>query len=80
MSIAGHASREMLEHYSPVLLDAKRQALDALSRSGPSVAHQGGYGTKSVTNAVEPKTFGLVTETKDWSGREDLSLRPLVPY
>ena len=31
MSIAGHVSRKMLAHYSHVRLDAKRNALDALT-------------------------------------------------
>lgn len=34
MSIAGHISRRMLEHYSHIRMEAKRQALDALS--GPA--------------------------------------------
>jgi hypothetical protein len=29
-SITGHLSRRMLEHYSHIRIDAKRQALDAL--------------------------------------------------
>jgi hypothetical protein len=29
-SISGHLSRRMLEHYSHIRIDAKRQALDAL--------------------------------------------------
>jgi integrase len=33
MSIAGHLSRRMLEHYSHVRLQAKRRALDAIARS-----------------------------------------------
>jgi integrase len=32
-SISGHLSRRMLEHYSHIRIDAKRQALDALDRS-----------------------------------------------
>jgi integrase len=34
MSVAGHMSRQMMEHYSHVRMAAKRSALDALS-SGP---------------------------------------------
>ena len=41
----GHVSQRMLEHYSHVRMDAKRKALDALSR--------GADGTKRVTNGVE---------------------------
>ena len=31
MSIAGHVSKKMLQHYSHVRLEAKRDALDALT-------------------------------------------------
>lgn len=37
MAIAGHVSRRMLEHYSRIRLDAKRQALEALAK-GPEIA------------------------------------------
>lgn len=30
MALAGHKSRRMLEHYSPVRMDAKRAVLDKL--------------------------------------------------
>jgi len=33
MSIAGHVSREMLDHYSHIRLEAKRRALKALETS-----------------------------------------------
>ncbi len=36
-SIAGQLSKEMLEHYSHIRLDAKCAALESLSRSGSSV-------------------------------------------
>ena len=36
LSIAGHVSRRMLEHYSHVRLDAKRTALDALVKKVPA--------------------------------------------
>jgi integrase len=45
LAIAGHVSPRMLAHYSHVRLEAKRTALDALSRGG----FEGGYGTKNVT-------------------------------
>jgi integrase len=35
MAIAGHVSREMLEHYSHVRMDLKRKALDGLTTRGP---------------------------------------------
>jgi integrase len=40
MAIAGHVSARMLAHYSHVRLDAKRSALDALSRVSPEVSTQ----------------------------------------
>ena len=43
MSIAGHVSRKMLEHYSHVRLAAKRQALEALGKN----SGQGTVGAQS---------------------------------
>jgi integrase len=37
-SITGHLSRRMLEHYSHIRLNAKKQALDRLDRSGKGAA------------------------------------------
>ncbi len=75
MSIAGHVSREMLEHYSHIRLEAKRDALDALSRRG----RQQGTVTNLVTSTAVEDVSGLATIRKDWSGREDLNLRPPGP-
>ena len=72
MSIAGHVSREMLDHYSHVRLDAKRRAVEALSQSGKA----GCYVTNQVTNGINGDVTQAVTDRKDWSGREDLNLRP----
>jgi integrase len=48
MSIAGHVSRKMLDHYSHIRLAAKRNALDQLS-----TAHgRGGYATNRATNGL----------------------------
>src|SRR6185369_2018388 len=47
MSIAGHVSREMLEHYSHVRMGAKRQAVEALSGRGTG---RRGCDTTRVTN------------------------------
>ncbi|HLG58759.1 MAG TPA: tyrosine-type recombinase/integrase [Vicinamibacterales bacterium] len=43
-SISGHLSRRMLEHYSHIRIDAKRQALDALDnlRRGGAAADRNG--------------------------------------
>jgi len=46
MAIAGHVSRRMLERYSHVRMEAKRKALDALSKSTGMV----GYDTNRDTN------------------------------
>ena len=40
-SISGHLSRRMLEHYSHIRIDAKRQALDALDAARRAAAHNG---------------------------------------
>jgi integrase len=79
MAIAGHVSLEMLQHYSHVRLEAKRRAVEGLSGDG----HEpDSYGTNYVTNAQEkekePEGISL-NPTKDWSGREDLNLRPPGP-
>jgi hypothetical protein len=46
MSVAGHVSQRMLEHYSHVRLAAKRKALDGLNSGGSTR----GYGTNDDTN------------------------------
>jgi hypothetical protein len=46
MGIAGHVSPKMLAHYSHVRLDAKRRALEALSKQDST----DGYGTNNGTN------------------------------
>ena len=79
MSIAGHVSQEMLQHYSHIRLEAKRRAVDALSGDNHEA---GGYVTKHVTNRAEEAKEAAgesLTPTKDWSGREDLNLRPPGP-
>ena len=37
MGIAGHVSTEMLTHYSHIRLQAKRQAVEALEKSLPTL-------------------------------------------
>ena len=55
MAIAGHVSPKMLDHYSHVRIQAKREALDALSakpkRSANGGGQTGGYDTKHGTNS-----------------------------
>ena len=43
-SISGHLSRRMLEHYSHIRIDAKRQALDALDDAAASGGDDNGNG------------------------------------
>jgi integrase len=75
MAIAGHVSREMLEHYSHIRLEAKRRAVEALSGQGS----EEGYVTKHVTMGTTGGMSRLLTVRKNWSGREDLNLRPPGP-
>jgi integrase len=75
MSVAGHVSRQMLEHYSHIRLDAKRQAVEALSQRGKTRGHV----TNHVTNGVAEDLPETATPRKHWSGREDLNLRPPGP-
>jgi integrase len=57
MAIAGHVSPRMLAHYSHIRLDAKRQALDALSRKPASAQpRRAGYDTRNVTKPLSPRT------------------------
>jgi hypothetical protein len=48
MSLAGHVSRKMLEHYSHIRLEAKRQAVRALS-SRKNTRETDGHVTERVT-------------------------------
>ncbi len=51
MSIAGHVSKKMLQHYSHVRLDAKRNALDALTMKPAPRDTNRGYDTNNDTKA-----------------------------
>jgi integrase len=57
MSIAGHVSRKMLEHYSHVRIEAKRRALDSLSmgREGYDTNHdtKGREAAKQTPEVIE---------------------------
>jgi integrase len=57
-SISGHLSRRMLEHYSHIRIDAKRQALDALdnARRGAEKNGDENEGSSSDTSGDAPKT------------------------
>jgi hypothetical protein len=76
MAIAGHVSRQMLEHYSHVRLDLERKALESLSTGrGSPGSNRASYDTNSDTKHDSGVAEVDVTYLKDWSGREDLNLR-----
>src|SRR5205085_11816662 len=58
MSIAGHVSRKMLDRYSHIRVEAKRNALEALSNRMPE-----GYGTIHGTNGLPVPTFTDLSST-----------------
>ncbi len=55
MAIAGHVSRRMLERYSHVRMEAKRTAMEALSKG----SEMGSYDTNNDTNAL-PQSVRIV--------------------
>jgi integrase len=55
MALAGHVSRKMLEHYSHVRQEAKREAVNVLSAKRPNRPTIKGYDTKNDTNTVLPE-------------------------
>ena len=79
MAIAGHVSRQMLEHYSHVRLDLKRKALDGLSTGTRLRGKTGDYDTNNDTTQFLAEADHALTCGKHWSGREDLNLRPPGP-
>ena len=80
MAIAGHVSRQMLEHYSHVRLNLKRKALEGLAtRRGNLEGNAAGYDTNHDTIQASDAGRTNVTCWKQWSGREDLNLRPPGP-
>ncbi|HUQ73059.1 MAG TPA: hypothetical protein VM165_26250 [Planctomycetaceae bacterium] len=61
-SISGHLSRRMLEHYSHIRIDAKRQALDALDAARRSPAHNGDGNGDGGANQTEIPTIVEVSD------------------
>jgi hypothetical protein len=62
MAIAGHVSRAMLKHYSPIRRAAKRAALDAISTPLPQLAS--GEATK-VRGDVHQNVHQIQNSEKD---------------
>jgi hypothetical protein len=79
MSIAGHVSRKMLAHYSHVRLDAKRNALDALTmgrgKDADSERTSKGYDTTCDTKVRSGLPFmpQIVDSMVELSGIEPLT-------
>ena len=58
MAIAGHVSRQMLEHYSHVRLDLKRKALDGLAtRRSSAESKPAGYDTNYDTTPLSGESY-----------------------
>jgi hypothetical protein len=67
-SISGHLSRRMLEHYSHIRIDAKRQALDALDAARRGAAPNGdedGNNGKGVGEAPDEGGIDALVEVSD---------------
>jgi integrase len=77
-SISGHLSRRMLEHYSHIRIDAKRQALDALDAARRSTAHNGD-GNGDGANETEIQTVVEVGDDLTSQSRHSLLLRGSPP-
>jgi len=75
MAIAGHVSREMLEHYSHVRQEAKRRALESLDND--TITSQFAKWEALANQSREPET--QEKKNNEWSGRADLNCRPLAP-
>jgi hypothetical protein len=77
-SISGHLSRRMLEHYSHIRIDAKRQALDALDAAWRSTAHNGD-GNGDGANQTEIPATVEVSDDLTSQSRHNLVLRGSPP-
>ena len=77
-SISGHLSRRMLEHYSHIRIDAKRQALDALDAARRATAHNGD-GNGDGANETEIQTVVEVGDDLTSQSRHSLVLRGSPP-
>jgi hypothetical protein len=74
-SITGHLSRRMLEHYSHIRIDAKRQALDALDAQRGRVlpSNGNGHGDGSQAQDAEIKAVIEVPESVTSQSRHSLN-------
>jgi hypothetical protein len=80
MAIAGHVSRQMLEHYSHIRMDLKRKALDGLATPRSGLENKpSGYDTNNDTKRNSDSLGEAASYRQEWSGREDSNLRPPGP-
>jgi integrase len=77
-SISGHLSRRMLEHYSHIRIDAKRQALDALDAARRSSTDRGD-GIRNTANETEIPMMVEVGADLTSQSRHSLVLRGSPP-
>jgi hypothetical protein len=78
-SISGHLSRRMLEHYSHIRIDAKRQALDALDAARRSTAHNGDGNGDGGANQTEIPAIVEVADDLTSQSRHSLLLQGSPP-
>jgi Phage integrase family len=78
-SITGHLSRRMLEHYSHIRSDAKRQALDALDVQRGRVLPEPGNGNGGDPQNAEMKAIIDVRESVTSQSRHSLLLQGSPP-
>jgi sirohydrochlorin ferrochelatase len=75
-SICGHLSRRMLEHYSHIRIDAKRQVLDALDAARRAAA---GNGSRDGENEAEIEAVVEVADDLTSQSRHSLRLSGSPP-
>jgi integrase len=79
-SISGHLSRRMLEHYSHIRIDAKRQALDALdAQRGSVLPALGGNGNDGNGDSAEIRAVVELPESVTSQSRHSLLCRARRP-
>jgi integrase len=78
-SITGHLSRRMLEHYSHIRIDAKRQALDALDAQRGRVLPENGNGNADGPQNAEINAIIDVPESVTSQSRHSLTLSGSPP-
>ena len=78
-SITGHLSRRMLEHYSHIRIDAKRQALDALDAQRGRVLPANGNGNADGPQNAEIKAIIDVPDSVTSQSRHSLTLSGSPP-